>query len=205
MSKEVLMKVSGVPVYWVDEEYIEYTGELTSCADGSPRCYGPSGCSPAPLDYLGNAGSYETGWWGVVVDNNGTPIFQQPGNSAKHPYPGLYISCTAYKFPEYPKEDCRAWVNAEEIPFAVIPSSVRMAVEPKFLGCRATIFDKKHQKQVDVVCCEIGPSHHLGEASMAACVAFGLNPDPKKGGSSDHKRWLYRFWPGEPFNNWKLI
>ena len=199
------MTIGGVPVYWIDGEYIEYTGEMTSCADGSPRCYGPDGCTPAPLDYLGNAGSYETGWWGIVTDNNGTPIFQQKGNLEKHPYPGLYVSCTAYKFPQYAAEDCRAWVNAEEVPFAVIPSSVRMAVEPKFLGCRATVFDKKHQKQVDCVCAEIGPGEHLGEASMAACAAFGLNPDPKKGGSSDRKRWAYRFWPGEAAPGWELI
>jgi hypothetical protein len=38
MSKEVLLKISGQPVYWVDDTYIEYVGELTSCGDGSPRC-----------------------------------------------------------------------------------------------------------------------------------------------------------------------
>ena len=89
--------------------------------------------------------------------------------------------------------------------FSVIPSSVRMAVPPKFLGCRATIFDKKTEKQIDCVCAEIGPSTHMGEASMAVCAAMGLNPDPKCGGSSDKKRFLYRFWPGDPADGWELI
>lgn len=203
MAKEVLLKINGVPVFW-DGEMIEYTGELTCCADGSPRCYGPEGCTPEPLDYLGNAGSPETGWWGIVTDANGTPVFQQEGNPQKHPYPGLYISCTAYGHSEYPPTDCRHWVDAETVKFSVIPSTVRMAIEPKFLGCRATIFDKKYQKQVDAVCAEIGPSHHLGEASMAVCAAFGLSNNPKNGGSSDKKRWQYRFWPGEPAPGWKL-
>jgi hypothetical protein len=204
MSQEVLLKINGIPVHW-DGEMIEFTGEMTSCADGSPRAYGPSGCTPAPLDYLGNAGSPETGWWGVVTDEDGDPWVQVPGDPLCHPYPSLYISCTAYQFPEYPEEDCRAWVNAEVIPFAVIPSSVRMAVEPKFLGCRAEVYDKKTQQSLECVCAEIGPSHHLGEASMAVCQYFGLNPDPKKGGSSDKKRWRYRFFPGTPFENWKLL
>jgi hypothetical protein len=203
MSKNVLLKISGHPVYW-DGTVIEYTGEMTCCADGSPRCYGPK--SPPALDYLGNAGSPETGWWGVVVDNDGDPIVQQKGDLEKHPYPGLYVSCTAYGFyDKYKQDDCRCWVDAETVKYSVIPSSVRMAVEPKFLGCRATITDNKQHKTLECVCCEIGPSHHLGEASMAACEFFGLNPDPKKGGSSDKKRFRYRFWPGHPSPGWELI
>jgi hypothetical protein len=94
---------------------------------------------------------------------------------------------------------------AEQIYFSVIPSSVRMAVEPKFSGCRATIKDNKTGEVCECVCAEIGPSHHLGEASMAVCSYFGINPDPKKGGSSDKKRWLYHFYPGVAAEGWKLI
>ena len=69
------MKVSGVPVYW-DGKIITYTGEMTVCADGSPRAYGPEGCSPEPLDYLGNAG-YPGNWWGITTDKYGNPYVQQ--------------------------------------------------------------------------------------------------------------------------------
>ena len=198
------MKINGAPVYW-DGEVISYHGEMTSCSDGSPRCYGPSGCSPEPLDYLGNAGSPETGWWGIVVDSRGNPVVQKEGHPEKWPYPSLYVSCTAYGFNQYPAEDVRHWVDAEKVLFSVIPSSVRMAVSPKFLGCRATITDQKYHKTIEAVCAEIGPSHHLGEASMAVCAAFGLNPDPKCGGSCDRKRWLYKFWPGHPAPEWELM
>ena len=64
--------------------------------------------------------------------------------------------------------------------------------------------DKKTDKELELVCTEIGTSTHMGEASMNACKYFGLNPDPKAGGSSDKKRWLYRFWPGDPAVGWKL-
>ena len=203
VAKQVLLKISGVPVYW-DGAMISYTGEMTSCADGSPRAYGPSGCSPAPLDYLGNAG-YPGCWWGVTTNDDGIPYVQKTGNKPKHPYPSLYVSCTAYGFYEYPEDDCRCWVDAEKVMFSVIPSSVRMAVPPKFLGCRATITDKKTDTKLECVCAEVGPSTHMGEASMMAVKYFGLNPDPKVGGSSDKKRFLYRFWPGEAAVGWKLL
>jgi hypothetical protein len=208
MSKKVLLTVSGTPVYW-DGTVIEYTGEMTSCADGSPRAYGPEGCHPAPLDYLGNAG-YEGNWWGVTVDRYGNPYVQQEGHPDMHPYPSLYVSCTAYYHQAYPEYDCRRWVDAEKVLFSVIPSSVRSAVGPKFLGCKATITDlksknSKHKKTVECVCAEIGPSNHLGEASMAVCSLFGLKADPKAGGSSDKKRFLYQFWPGVSADGWVLI
>lgn len=204
MSEEVLLYISGVPCYWDEEEsYLHYLGEMTCCADGSPRCYGPS--SPPALDYLGNAGSPETGWWGIVTDDAGYPIVQEEGNKEKHPYPGLYVSCTAYWHDEFPdEEDVRHWVNAEKVRFSVIPSSIRMAVEPKFMGCKARITDKQTGKRINCVCAEIGPSTHMGEASMAVCKAFGLDPDPKCGGSSDKKRWHYEFWPGIPAKGWEL-
>jgi hypothetical protein len=202
--KTTLMTISGVPVYW-NGEVIEYTGEMTSCADGSPRAYGPEGCQPPPLDYLGNAG-YPGNWWGITTDKYGNPYVQQASSQpAMHPYPGLYISCTAYYHQEFPEYDCRAWVNAEQVLFSVIPSNVRSALGPKFLGCRATVTDKKNGKVIETVCAEIGPSNHLGEASMAVCEAFGLDPNPKCGGSSDKKRFLYRFWPGVPAPGWVLI
>jgi hypothetical protein len=204
MSKEVLLKISGIPVYWIDDTYIEYTGEMTACADGSPRCYGPDGCSPKPLDYLENGG-YPGNWWGLSCNSSGTPYVQKEGNKEKHPYPSLYISATAYFHSEYPADDCRRFVDAEKVAFSVIPGNVRTAVPPKFLGCRATVTDKKNHKTLECVCAEIGPSNHLGEASMKVCEHFGLDPNPKAGGSSDKNRWLYRFFPGVPAKGWKLI
>lgn len=197
------MRINGVPVYY-DGTSVDYLGEMTACADGSPRCYGPAGCSPEPLDYLGNAG-YPGTWWGIVVDSRGNPVVQQEGNPQKWPFPSLYVSCTAYGFDEYAAEDCRHWVDAEKVQFSVIPSSVRVAIEPKFLGCRAVITDRKNGTVLEAVCAEIGPGNHLGEASMKACSFFGLNPDPKSGGSSDKKRFHYRFYPGVAAKGWELI
>jgi hypothetical protein len=206
MSKEVLMTIGGAPVYWDESQSkIWFTGELTIDADGCPRAYGPSGCNPAPLDYLGNAGypydeddPYGPGnWWGVVTESDGDIYVQKSGDKAKWPYPGLFLSTTAYLCSGYDKYDARRYVDSEKVMFSVIPGNVRMAVPPKFLGCACRVTDKKTKKVASgVPCCDVGPSNHLGEGSIALAAFFGLNPDPKCGGSSDRKRFLWEFWPG---------
>jgi hypothetical protein len=206
MGKEVLLKIGGANVYWNEEESkISFTGEMTIDADGCPRAYGPAGCKPEPLDYLGNAGypyddddPYGPGnWWGVVTDASGR-IYEQPdGNSKPWPYPGLFLSTTAYIWHDYSKFDARRYVDSETVAFAVIPGNVRVAVPPKFLGCSCKVTDLKTDRVLDgVPCCDIGPSNHLGEGSMALAKFFGLDPSPKHGGSSDRERFFYEFFPG---------
>ena len=60
MSDEVLMKISGVPVYW-DGEVIEYTGEMTSCPDGSPGAMDRRAVVLNPWIILGMQGMRITG------------------------------------------------------------------------------------------------------------------------------------------------
>jgi hypothetical protein len=194
---EILMYVGGDPVYWdEDESKIWYTGELTIDADGCPRAYGPEGCYPEPLDYLGNAG-YPGNWWGIATDSFGNPFIQEEDYPKKWPYPGLYISTTAYLWKQYNSNDCRHYVDSENILFTVIPGNVRTAVPPKFLGCNCRVTDNQTQKVAEgIPCCDVGPSSHLGEGSIALASFFGLNPSPKNGGSSDSSRFLWEFWPG---------
>lgn len=202
MSKQVLLKIGGVPVYWDPiSEMIEYTGDMTVCVDGAPDAYGPNNSG---TDYTENAG-YPGNWWGVVTDKYGNPIIQQPAMKKQHPCPSLYVSCTCYGYAEYPEWDCRHWVNANVVEYSVIPGNVRSAVPPKFMGCRASIEDLKTGKLLECVCAEVGPSSHMGEASVKAVGFFGLDTDPRAGGSSDKKRFKYRFWPGDPAEGWKLI
>jgi hypothetical protein len=192
---EVLLKIGGVPVYQDGDGSVHWVGEMTIDADGSPRAYGPEGCSPKPLDYLANAG-YPGNWWGIVTDGYGEPYEQELGDPARWPWPGLYLSTTAYVVPNYGKYDARHYVDSEHVAFMVVPGNVRMSVPPKFMGCRAQITDLASGKVLDCVCADVGPSNHLGEASMAAAKFFGLDPNPKSGGSSDRERWQYRCWPG---------
>lgn len=200
MKKEVLLKIGGQPVYWINETFIEFLGEATVCADGAPDAYGPNNSG---TDWTENAG-YPGNWWGIVTDKNGKPVIQIP-DFIGHPKPGMYVSCTCYGHSEFPPYDCRHWVDANTVCYSVIPSNVRSAISPKFMGCRSEVYDKKTHKILDLVCAEVGPSSHLGEMSIAACQFFGLPSDPRAGGSSDKKRFRYRFWPGDPAEGWKLV
>jgi hypothetical protein len=205
MSKVHIQTCGPTKIYWDNAtEVISFTGDFTVLADGAPRAYGPAGCSPEPLDYLENAG-YPGNWWGVVTDSKGNPIVQKEGAPEKWPYPSLYVSCTAYAHTQFPKEDCRRWVDAEHVLAAVVPGNVRLCVPPKFLGCRVKLTDKKNHAVIDnIVCADIGPSHHAGEGSMALAAAFGINNNPKNGGSSDRTRWYWEFFPGEAAKGYVL-
>ena len=189
---EVLLKIGGVPVYVGKDEHLSWTGEFTVDADGSPRAYGPSGTQP--LDYLGNAG-YPGNWWGIVTDTNtssGDPIIQ----GGQNPCPGYYVSCTAYLVPGFYYYDPRRYLNSEVVVFSVIPGNVRKAVAGICKGCKAKVTDKKTGKEVECVIGDIGPTDHMGEGSMALAEFFGLDCNPKCGGSSDETRFLWECWPG---------
>ena len=201
MSKQTLLTIGGVPVYY-DGTKVWWTGEMTLDADGCPRAYGPEGCEPEPLDYLANAG-YPGNWWGIVTVN-GEPYEQEDGSPEAAPYPGLYVSTTAYLVPGFSSTDCRRYLDSEKVAFSVVPGNVRMSIPPKFLGCRARITDKTHKKTLNCVIADVGPSNHLGEASLAAAHFFGVNSNPKNGGSSDRKRWLYECWPDEEAKGYDL-
>ena len=193
---DVLITVGGVPVYIAAQEHLWWTGEMTVDCDGSPRAYGPEGCSPSPLDYLANAG-YPGNWWGIATDSgeyDGNPVVQKKGD----PYPGLYVSTTAYIYPQYKHTDPRRYLDSEKVPFLVIPGNVRNACRGKCKGCWGVIVDNKTKVHLRCVVGDIGPSDHLGEASMAAAAYFGLGIYPKSGnaGSSDKKRWTYHCFPG---------
>lgn len=189
---EVLLTIEGKPVYISYQEHVTWTAGMTVDADGSPRAYGPSGTEP--LDYLANAG--EPGnWWGIATHNqeaDGTPIVQ----GSKDPWPGYYVSTTAYIIKEFQHSDPRHYLDSETIPFVVVPGNVRKATDGVCKGCRARVTDKQTRSVLDCVIGDIGPSDHMGEASIAVAKYFDLNADPKTGGSDDLDRFFYEMWPG---------
>jgi hypothetical protein len=190
---KVLLKVNGVPVYQDNDGSVHWVGEFTIDADGCPHAYGPE--PPNGLDYLANSG-YPGNWWGIVTDSSGKPYIQPEGNKEKWPWPGYYLSTTAYLVGGFDKFDARRYVDSEFVCFAVVPGNVRTSIPPKFMGCRTVITDMKTDKELECACCDVGPSSHLGEGSMAAAAYFGLSPNPKSGGSNDRSRWHYRMFPG---------
>lgn len=182
-----IYNVKGTPVYLHDDGHVSFMAGLTVDADGSPRAYGPDGKG---LDYLANAG-HPGNWWGIATDAKGQPYIQGPHD----PAPGYYVSTTSLRNAGYPPSDPRAYQDSEKVPFIVIPSPLKLKLVPRVLGCKARITDTKTGAIVNAIVGDLGPSDHLGEASIAAANALGINSDPKHGGCSE-PRFLYEFWSG---------
>lgn len=189
-----LMTIAGVPVLWNGEDIMFTAGAMVN-ADGSPRCYHPDNTG---LDYTANGGS-PGNWWGVETHNmksSGEPVIQS-GSKPKQPWKGYYISTTAKIRGQYGPKDVRRYIDSETIPHVTLPPQVIKAVPPIFLGCLCHLMNLETGLECDAVLADIGPKNKIGEISIAAAAALGINPSPKKGGTSK-KIIQYQIFPGVP-------
>lgn len=167
-------------------ERVTFTAGATIDADGSPRAYHP--LDRPGLDYLANAGS-PGNWWGIAT-RAGKPFVQTAGD----PAPGYYVSTTSLQRPGFKPSDPRRYIDSEITPFIVIPNQLRRMVKGVVLGCLAEVVFKG--KRVSCVVADTGPSNHLGEVSIAAARAVGINHNAKRGGVERGVQYI--IWPGEP-------
>ena len=178
-----------------DDGRVHFKGDLDIDADGAYRAYHPNNHSG--LDALSNAKT-QTGEWCGVVTAHGHPVVQGPND----PAPGVYVSATARHLPDEhgnprPESDPRKYVDAETVPFIVVPPQIIRSVEGIVLGCKARITDTRTGRTVDCVVADSGPSRKDGEASIAAARALGVPSSPRSGGI-DAPVFLYELWPDVP-------
>jgi Fungal chitosanase of glycosyl hydrolase group 75 len=191
-----------LPLRNPDGSYTTPRAGMTIDADGANGqtagvpVYTPEGFTPAPLDFLANAGG-PGNWFGVVTDTgekDGTPVKQ----TASGPAPGAFVSATSYRWPELARIDPLAYVDAASVPYIVLPSHWRKLAVGVVLGCKATVEDTKTGKILKAAgVLDFGPRTKLGEASIACAEFFGVPSSPKHGGTSE-KRFIYTFFPGIP-------
>jgi len=163
---------------------------------GGVPVYATKNFTPAPLDFLANAGG-PGNWFGVVTDTgekDGTPVKQK----ASGPAPGAFVSATSYRWPELARIDPLAYVDAASVPYIVLPSHWRRLAVGVVLGCKATVKDIKTGKVLNAAgVLDFGPRAKVGEASIACAQFFDVPASPKNGGTSE-KRFIYTFFPGVP-------
>lgn len=182
------MRVRGTPVEEHEDGSIVFTAGMTIDGDGSPRCYAPHGMHA--LDDLDNAG-HPGNWYGILTNRVGEPIVQ----SHDDPYPGFYVSPTKYRIPGHDYRDPRGYLDSEKVRFIVVPGTLARMVPGIVIGCKATVTRLSDRRTVSAVVGDIGPSTHLGEASIALATRLGVPSDPRTGGTDD-PHFVYRFWPG---------
>jgi hypothetical protein len=156
---------------------------MTINADGAPNAYHPAGKG---IDNLLNAGEPPKGkpnashelwkWWGIVT-KDGVPVVQTTGEWA-----GYYISTTALTNPGQAETSIARYVDSNKIPFVVLPNVDKARI---MLGDMAWVVNRANGKSSAAIVADLGPTDQLGEGSIELARRLGVDPDPKKGGTSE--------------------
>ena len=106
-----------------------------------------------------------------------------------------------YRDPCYQRQTSLSYegdpINADKVPYIVVPPLIRNGVKPIVMGCQGVIINMKHGLSTPAVVADQGPTDKLGEASCEAARRVGLDPDPNHGGTSEIII-RYMIWPGIP-------
>ena len=166
-NKTDIFKIDGLPV-------ICFQTGMAIDADGSPRAYHPDNTG---LDDLKHGG-YPGNWWGIATSNElstGEPLVQKSSD----PAPGFYVSTTSLIDTSYAYQNPLRYVNAEEIPYFVLPDHFSPAIQ---LGDIAWIYNTHNGLNSFAVFADVGPD--VGEGSMCLAKKLGIDDDPRYGGVS---------------------
>jgi hypothetical protein len=88
-------------------------------------------------------------------------------------------------------------IDAQVVPYIVLPPGVILAVKDVVLGCRAKVTNTKTGQSTEAVVADVGPRKKLGEISCECARRVGLSGNPNNGGTSE-KILKYNVWPGRP-------
>ena len=154
------------------EDGFSWVGDGSICADGSPRAGHPYNVG---VDYNANMTS------AIVKGADGEPVIQGRGD----PEPGYYVVATAMNRPGFDKHDPDRYVDAEAIPYLVLPGNINDLL-PADLSERLRKGDtgliEYQGKQARAIFAEVGnkwtldPGVQFGEVSIAAAEALGHDP-----------------------------
>jgi Fungal chitosanase of glycosyl hydrolase group 75 len=88
-------------------------------------------------------------------------------------------------------------INADKVPYIVVPPKVRNCVAPIVMGCMSLALNITNGKVAQSVVADQGPQSKIGEASCECAERVGLDRNPNHGGTDDHII-CYLLWPGIP-------
>jgi hypothetical protein len=171
----LIATVRGIQVYQdVDSYRITWTSGAAVDADGSNGQAGKEFAYRFPandgLDSLADAGWPNEEWTDVLYDNgSGEPLTDHEGNA---------YSKTSYVWPN--RTVAERSVDACTVPYAVVNPFVRRNSVGIVIGCRAVI--TYNGKSVEAVVADVSGGNDIGEISIAAAKALGIDSSPRTGG-----------------------
>jgi Fungal chitosanase of glycosyl hydrolase group 75 len=164
-NKTAVFKIEGLPVTC-------FQAGMAIDADGSPRAYHPENTGLDDLKHGGLPGN----WWGIATTNElttGEPLVQKTSD----PAPGFYVSTTSLIDERYQYQNPLRYVNAEEIPYFVLPDHFSPTIQ---LGDIAWLHNTHNGLNSFAVFADVGPD--VGEGSMYLAKKLGIDNHPRYGG-----------------------
>jgi hypothetical protein len=158
--------------------------------DGAPNAYGPPGTQTLDtlLDahYLNRAGEKIVGY---LVDEHGRPILQGP----KDPFPGYYISQTAFSDIENQNErDPRCYVDARNINYVVRGNVARRRGVQ--VGDFVSVYSKRTRRGVFAIVGDTGnPTGDEGSLHLLQDLGYPFHDG--KNDSIEKPEIIVRFYP----------
>jgi hypothetical protein len=178
-------------------------GRVFFTADGDIDADGANGQNGAPAAYRADNKGTESLANGGMTIRNGKVICAKSwardivilgtDNEPKVFAGGIIASLTWYRHPGKLANDPAAYVDAETVPYIVVPPLIIQATAGVVRGCKARV--TRGNKSVDCVVADKGPRDKIGELSIAAARTIGVPSSPRNGGT-DKPELLYELWPG---------
>lgn len=187
-DKTQLLQVQTVPVIrFNNANAVFFETGMKIDVDGSPHAYNPQNTG---LDDLKNAGK-KGNWWGIATNNDkpdGEPVIQSDTDAA----PGYYVSTTSLIDKTKNFKDPKRYVDAEKIPYFVLPPEV-MNADDIIIGDIALIYNRKNDSLSFAIFADVGPIDKIGEGSVALANKLHIASDARVGGTD--KGIIYLIFP----------
>ena len=178
-------------------------GRVYFTADGDIDADGANGQSGKPVAYkVDDTGSEALANGGMRIDGGKVicaeswardVVILDSDNQPKVFAGGVIASMTWYRHQDKAIDDPAAYVDAETVPYIVVPQLVVQRTAGIVRGCKARV--TWNGRSVDCVVADRGPANKTGELSIGAARAIGLDPNPRNGGT-EVVEIQYELWPG---------
>ncbi len=177
-------------VYQDADKRIHYIADMSVDVDGAKHSYRLDNRKPPALDDIHASAGYPDGSWQNV-------LVRDPKNPHV-PYvdlEGFCVSMTSYYREDFSYTDRHRWVDAEAVPYMVLPGSIRQLAKGVCLGCKARMTRTTDGVFEEGVYADSSGSN-IGECSLKSAHRFGSQWNANNG--DERQIYLYEFFPDVP-------
>jgi len=183
-------------VYEDDDGRVHFVADADIDADGANGQAGGAiayRADDSGSDYLANGGMQIVNGKVVFKESDNGIVIRGSDNQPKVFDGGMIASMTWYRHRHLSMQDPAAYVDAETVPYIVVPPLIVQMTVGVVRGCRARVTYKG--KSIDCVVADKSGRTKIGELSIAAARKLGIPSSPRHGGV-EGPDVSYELWPG---------